>query len=233
MLNDRILIVPDIHFPYSHQDSLSFLLALKKRINPTRCINLGDEVDGHSWSFHQASAELDSPSAELEKAIIQIKELGKIFPQMDLMESNHGSLFVRKLQANYLPKKILKSYRDILEAPIGWEWHNRLIIKLPDGNKCMFVHSLGANVLQVSMRLGMCVVEGHHHNSFDLRYHYNGERLLWGMISGSLIADESIAYAYNKLNPNRPIIGASVIINSIPQLVPMRLNNKGRWTGVL
>ena len=231
--NSSILVIPDLHFPYVHCDFLDFLTAIKKKYKPTRIISLGDEVDGHSWSFHQASAELDSPSRELDKAIGYIYSLGKLFPKIDLMESNHGSLFIRKIQANHLPKKILKSYRDILNAPKNWRWYNRLVITLPNKTKCMFVHSLGANVLQVSQQLGMNVVEGHHHSQFEIRYHYNGDVLLFGLVSACLIDDESIAYNYNKLTVKRPIMGVSMIIDSIPILIPMRLNKNKRWNGEL
>jgi len=38
-----------------------------------------------------------------------------------------------------------------------------------------------------------------------------------------------LAMAYNKNNLKRPVIGCAVIIDGIPQLIPMVLNRKGRW----
>ena len=231
MANETVLVIPDIHFPYCHKNAIDFLKEIKLKYKPDRIINLGDETDGHSYSFHKASAELYSPAHELELAIGYIETLGKIFPKMDLMESNHGSLFYRRIADAGLPKKILKDYRQLLNAPNGWKWHPRLIITLPNKTRCMFVHSLGANVLSVSQSLGMSVVQGHHHSSFEVRYWSNGESLFFGLISACLIDDTSIAYAYNKLTVKRPIVGASVILNSIPHLMPMRLNKNNEWTG--
>jgi hypothetical protein len=231
MINDCIMIIPDIHSPYHHKDTIPFLKAIKKKYKPTRVINLGDEVDGHSWSFHQASAELDSPSKELDKAIEFIGELADLFPTMDLMESNHGSLFIRKMHSNHLPIKILKGYGDILETPKTWKWHDRLIVTLPNKTKCLFVHSLGSNVLKVSQSMGMSVVEGHHHSQFELTYWGNGFDIFFGMVSACLIDDKSLAFAYNKLTVKRPMLGASIIKDSTPHLIPMRVDKNNRWIG--
>jgi hypothetical protein len=51
------------------------------------------------------------------------------------------------------------------------------------------------------------------------------------MIIGCLIEDSTIAFAYNKLNLKRPVIGSAVILNGIPKLIPMILDKKNRWTG--
>jgi len=48
-----------------------------------------------------------------------------------------------------------------------------------------------------------------------------------------LIDKKSLAFAYDKLNLQRPVIGVGMIINSLPVLIPMILNNKGRWCGKL
>ena len=227
--NDRILIIPDLHFPYCHPDSIDFISHIKKHYKPTRVICLGDETDGHSYSFHKASAELYSPAHELEKAIGYIETLGKIIPNLDLVDSNHGSLFYRRIADAGLPKKILKEYRDILDAPTGWKWHNHLDVKLPTGTYCKFIHGLGSNVLSASQTLGMSLVQGHFHNSFEIRYWSNGYKLYFGMTSGCLIDDRSLAFAYNKLSVKRPIIGLSAITDGYPELLPMPLDKHNRW----
>ncbi len=53
------------------------------------------------------------------------------------------------------------------------------------------------------------------------------------MTVGCLVDSHSLAMAYNKNNLKRPVIGCGVIIDSIPQLIPMVLNKAGRWIGRL
>lgn len=233
MANSRILVIPDLHFPYAHPDCLDFLSALKKQYKPDRVILTGDELDYHAMSFHDSDPDLDSSGVELLKALGYIETLVKLFPKADLLESNHGSLNYRRAKHHGMPRYLLRSYNEVLNAPKTWKWHNELIIKLPNGSLCKFVHGISANVLVASQSVGMSLVQGHHHSLFELRYWDNGQYLHFACTAGCLIDDHSLAFAYNKLQVKRPILGALMIIDSIPHLIPMRLNKKKRWTGVL
>lgn len=231
--NSSILFISDAHFPYAHPDIIEFLKAVKSKYKPDRVICSGDELDHHSISFHEHNPNLLSPSDELNTAIAKIKPLYTLFPKMDLLESNHGSLVYRKAVAAGLPAKVFKSYRDILGAPRGWTWHNDLNIEASGGMPIHFCHGKSSNVLALSQKLGMSVAQGHHHSLFEIRYWGNPYGLYWGLTAGCLIDDKSLAYAYNKVQATRPVIGLSVILNGHPQLVPMLLKRGGRWSGVL
>ena len=59
------------------------------------------------------------------------------------------------------------------------------------------------------------------------------EKLMFDAHTGCLADDKSLALGYNKINPKRPIVSVIVVINGIPQIVPMILKKGGRWTGKL
>ena len=229
MDNTCVLVIPDLHFPYAHVDCLDFLSAVKKQFKPTRVILTGDELDYHAMSFHESDPDLDSSGIELMKALGYMETLFKIFPKADVLESNHGSMAYRKAKHHGVPRHLLKSYNEVLDAPKEWKWHHELIIKLPNGSRCKFLHGISANVLAASQSLGMSLIQGHHHSLFEIRYWDNGRHLNFGATAGCLIDDKSLAFAYNKLQIKRPILGALVILNSIPLLVPMRLDKNKRW----
>lgn len=232
MDNSRILCIPDLHFPYCHVDSLDFLHKIKKTYQPTRVICLGDELDFHSYSMHRPNPDLLSPGHELARALGYIDTLHELFPKMDLLHSNHGSLVYRKGLENGTPRHLLKSYNEFMGIPVeDWKWHERLVLTLPNGTKCCFHHGLSANVLNASQALGMSLVQGHHHSQFEIRYWKNEDRLSFAVTSGCLIDDTSMAFAYNKLQVKRPIIGVTLIENSMPYLVPMAMDENNRWTG--
>ncbi len=67
--NDRILVISDMHHPYSHPDVLPFLTALNKKYQPTRVVCVGDEIDCHAMSFHDSDPDLMSAGDELQAAI--------------------------------------------------------------------------------------------------------------------------------------------------------------------
>lgn len=231
--NKRILVISDLHAPFNHKDSVAFLAAIKKKYKPTRIILSGDEADFHSISFHDHDPDLDSAGTELKKSIEALKPIYKLFPQAEVLESNHGSLVMRKALAGGLSTKFFKSPQEILQAPKRWSWHFDISLKLPNGTNCYFHHSKGANVKKNSQAMGMSFVQGHHHESFEIQYWGNPNALLFGMTVGCLVDPHSLAMAYNRNNLKRPVIGVGIIIDSIPQLIPMVLNSRGRWTGKL
>lgn len=230
--NSRILIVPDLHFPFCHVDALDFLNKLKHKLQPTRVICLGDELDYSAMSFHEGNADMPSAGQELALGLGYIDTLHEIFPKMDLLHSNHGSMAYRRAKHAGMPLHLLKSYNDVLGVSTDdWRWHESLILELPNKQKCKFVHGISSNILAASQACGMSLVQGHHHSLFELRYWSAGNGLNFAITSGCLIDDKSLAFAYNKLQVKRPLIGVTFIENSIPYLIPMALNDNNRWTG--
>jgi hypothetical protein len=72
-------------------------------------------------------------------------------------------------------------------------------------------------------------VQGHHHSVFETKYFANHKDIYWSMVVGCLIDDKSLAFAYNKLQLKRPLIGCGIILDGQPKLLPMILNKDGRW----
>ena len=229
--NSYVLCISDTHLPYSHPDNIPFLKAIKNEYPIDRVIHMGDECDKHSLSFHDSDSELFSAGDELKASKKYLKEYYKLFPEVDVMESNHGSMVYRKAKSHGIPLHYLKAYNEVLDAPAGWTWHKDLVIKLSNGQQCYFNHGIGADVMKVSQAMGMNVVQGHYHSKFKIDYWSNPNNLYWGMQVGCSIDDKSLAFAYNKNTPKRPIIGHGIIINGQPKLLPMVLNKRGRWTG--
>ena len=75
MLRKSILCISDQHSPYHHPDTIDFLVALNKKYKPDCIVNMGDELDWHSISFHDKHPGLYSPSDELAEAKQLIKTL--------------------------------------------------------------------------------------------------------------------------------------------------------------
>lgn len=219
-----------MHQPYSHPDLVPFLAHLKKKYKPDLVVVTGDEVDKHNMSFHDSDPDLPNAGDELCLAIQKLKPIYKLFPNAIVLESNHGSLLYRKALHHGISQRYLKGYREVLEAPLGWSWVNDLVAKTPLG-KVYFHHSKGANVLKNSQAMGMSFVQSHHHESFEIRWWGNPEKLMFGATIGCLVDPKALAFAYGKNNLKRPVIGCAVIIDGVPELIPMVLDKTGRWVG--
>lgn len=233
MTNNSILIISDLHVPHHHPDAFKFLAAVKKQFNPSRVVCIGDEIDNHAISFHDSDPDLKSAGDELIESIKHLKTLYKIFPEVDVLHSNHGSLHFRKALHHGIPKSFLKELKEVLEAPKGWNWHDDLLVTLPGGNQCYIHHGLIRDPVKAVALRGVCVVQGHFHEKAGIEYVSNHNNLLWGMTVGCLIDKKSLAFAYNKINLKRPILSVGLIVNGFPLLIPMVIGKNGRWVGKL
>jgi hypothetical protein len=227
-----ILVISDFHAPYNHPDAANFLAALKAKYKPTDVVCIGDEVDYHALSFHDSDPDLPSAGRELTKAIEHLEPVYKLFPKCTVIESNHGSMVLRKGKASGMPRKVFRTYNEILDAPKGWVWVFDTIIQTPLG-PVYFCHGKSATAGRLASQYGMSTVQGHHHEKAQIHYISTPEKLMFDAHTGCLANDKSLALGYNKINPKRPIISTIVIENGIPHIVPMVLNKKYRWVGKL
>ena len=230
MSHKTILVISDMHLPYQHKDSIKFLKEIKKEFKPDTTISIGDLLDQHALSFHDSSPELYSAGMELDKAKEYVKELESIFPKLIEVDSNHSSMIYRRALKHGLPRAYLKEYGDFLETK-KWKWVDDLTLTMSNGQRCFFTHGRSADVLKVSQTMGMSAVQGHYHTKFVISWWANPDNLFFGMNVGCLIDQKSMAFNYAKNFRTRFIIGCAVILNGIPRLLPMVLNEKGDWIG--
>lgn len=227
-LTKSLLVISDLHMPYAHPDTVPFLKALKKKYKFDTVVCIGDEIDNHAISFHDSDPDLQSAGDELKKAIDGLKPIYKLFPNVTVVESNHGSLVYRKALASGLPKAVFKSYNEILEAPKGWKWVFDVKIKTELG-PVYLCHGKSGSPGKLASSYGMSVIQGHFHEKAQITYISTPERLMFDAHTGCLADDKSLALGYNKVNAKRPIVSLIVVIDGIPQIVPMVLDSSGRW----
>ena len=226
--NKRILVISDLHVPYHHKHSFKFLAEIKKQFRPDRIVNIGDLLDFHAINMHTHDPDLYSAGDELKVAKEYIKELESIFPNMIEVDSNHSSMVYRRALKYGMSKEFLKSYGDFLGTK-KWKWIDDLTLTMSNGQRCFFTHGRSADVLKVSQTMGMSAVQGHYHTKFVINYWANPDNLFFGMNVGCLVNQKSMAFAYARNFRTRFINGCGIIIDGIPKLLPMVLNNKGKW----
>lgn len=227
-----VLAIPDLHIPFHHKDAFAFLAAVKSKYLPTDVINMGDLEDWHSISMHDHDPDGLSPGDELKALRTAIKPLFTMFPKMKICTSNHGSLPLRRAFKFGLPAELIKSYRDIIEAPKTWEIADSWEI---DG--VMYEHGeafAGAQGAIKSANANMqSTVVGHIHAFAGIQYSANQKHLIFGFNTGCLIDKDRYAFAYGKKIKAKPILGCGIIKEGVPIFIPMLMNSKGRWVGRL
>jgi hypothetical protein len=229
MKNKRILVISDLHFPFAHKDWHGFLTKLKAKYKPDTIVNIGDEMDFHSINVsHTIDPDLPSPKDELELGKKEIQKLHKLFPQMTLLESNHGSMVLRRAMAKGMTKSFIKSYNQILEVGKGWEWKEKHFIDTDKG-RILFGHQFSPDVSKAVAQFAVSVCQGHYHTISEVRFHGNDFHLNFGMTVGCLIDKEALSMKYMRLNLKKPILSCGLITNGMPSLTPMYLKRNGDW----
>lgn len=234
--HESILVIPDQHAPYQHPDTLEFLAAVAAKYKTDTVVNLGDETDMHGLSYHDSDPNLDSAGVELTKARVFLQALERMFPHMLVCHSNHGSMLHRKAKTHGIPVEMIKSYREVLfpnGGGQGWEWAFAHRLTLPNGEDVQFQHQASGDLLAAAAHERCNLVIGHLHGKYAINYAASKSALYWGLNGGCLIDAKSMAFNYGENFRNKPIIGCSVIVDSLPILIPMRLNTDGRWIGRL
>ncbi len=219
------------HAPYVHRDRLQFYEAVKAEFDLTWMIHMGDEWDMHAYSYHEKDPQLHGAATETSLAQDWSKKLEEIFPQLDILHSNHASLIYRKAKTAGILELFIRAYREVHGVGSGWNWHFQMNITLPDGSPLHLSHGTKADAWTVGRRQGTNAACAHRHSEFYTRSFQSFTSRRWATQVGCGIDVPSRAFAYGREDIAQPILGMSVIMDSFPLLVPMDLKKSGRWDG--
>lgn len=229
---DVVLAIPDTQLPFSHEDACSFLKLVAERFQPTQVIQLGDFFDLHALSQYPHDPDGMSAGRELREAVKKAQEYYELFPNAKVLTSNHDIRMYKRAYNAGIPAGFLKEYHEWMQFPPGWSIHEKVEI-----DNVLYIHGEGVSGHKASLQLALyhmqSVVHGHLHTFANISYRATTKALIFGCNAGCLIDLHAYAFAYNKHDINRPILGCAVIQRGIPILIPMLLGEDGRWVGKL
>lgn len=230
-----VLVIPDVQIPFEHPDTIPFLKAVEKLTKPDKIIQIGDLIDSHAISDYASDPDGMSAGDELELAKKNLKAFYKAFPKVDVIVGNHDLRLYRLAYKVGIPKSCLRPLDEILEFPKNWKLHEEITI---DGVIYEHGHNLGSGMGATAFKKAVdanmnSTVYGHFHSMAGVRWFANKKHLCFAMNVGCLMDTKSYAAAYGKSFTSKPILCCGVIQNGIPIIIPMVLNQRGRWTGKL
>jgi hypothetical protein len=207
-----ILVCPDTHAPFEHPDAFAFLEKLANQWSVDEFIHLGDEGDFHGMSLKFA-ADPDgfSPGHEYELMIESMKKLYQLFPKARVCESNHTARPLRKALHFGIPRIFLKQYHEFMQAPKGWSWHPQIEIE-----KVIYMHGEpfnGTSWMRAHNVYRQSVVMGHLHSKAGVVYSNTPYSRVFSANMGCLINTEAYAFAYGRVYPEKPCLGAGIVID--------------------
>lgn len=223
-------MIPDMQIPYEHPDAFAFITSVAEELNPTRIVNIGDEVDQHSMGRFDPDPDNPSAGDELLLAKRRLQPWYEAFPVVDCVMSNHTKRIYKKAFHAGIPEAYLKGVEDWLEAPEGWVWYPRSV----DIDGVRYEHGDAQGGMYAARNLAIrnrqSTVIGHHHSHGCVNYVANDHEMIFGMNVGCLINIKTRAFEYARLAAFKPTLGLGVVLQGVPYFIPMFLTKAGRWS---
>jgi metallophosphoesterase superfamily enzyme len=193
---------------------IDFLKGVADEYQPDRIVHIGDLVDWHAISYHERSPSSSNATQEYQKALIQVKELNKVFPKVDWLIGNHDCLTERQATTAGLPSVILKSYNHLWET--NWTVHPRYTKLKIDG--VLYSHGDSGSAgkfaaLNQAKENFRSTVIGHHHSLGGVNYMANKEFRVFGMSVGCGINVDALEFDYGRKFASKPVLGCGAVID--------------------
>lgn len=215
---NNVLIIGDLHSPFTLPKYLEFCLQQQKKYNCGKVIFIGDVIDNHYSSYHESNPDGYGAGDELDLAISEIQKYYKAFPIADVIIGNHDRLVYRKAFSGGVSKRWIKEYKDVLNTP---NWNFVESIELFDVN---INHGEGGTARAKMKKELQSQIQGHLHSDLYVEYIVGKNFRIFGMQVGCGIDFKSYAMEYGK-NFKKPAIGCGVLLNkgTLPIVIPMLL----------
>ena len=202
---NRVLVIGDLHEPFCLDEYLDFCKEQYAIHNCNKVVFIGDVIDNHYSSYHEADPDGIGGGDELDMAIKRISRWYKAFPNAHVTIGNHDRIIMRKAFSSSIPKKWLKEYKDVLETP-KWKFVDRVVI-----DNVQYVHGEGGTARTKCRADMMSTVQGHLHTQAYTEWYVGQNFKIFGMQLGCGIDHDAYAFAYAKRG-KKPAIGCGVVV---------------------
>lgn len=208
----RVGIIGDTHIPYCLDGYMEFCKTTFDEWQVDTVIHIGDLVDHHALSFHDAEPTLKGINGELMDARIELQPWYDTFPELVLINGNHDLIPARQLTKIGMDAEVwMKPLGEIYEFPEGWSIEDEIEI---DG--VLYHHGYtagGVNGFRNDAKARMVsTVSGHCHGNAGVSATASHHRLVVGMAVGCGVDNRSMAMAYGRTFKNKPIISCGIVI---------------------
>lgn len=202
----RVLVIGDLHTPFDLDGYFDHCVEVYEKYNCNKVVFIGDVIDNHYSSYHETSADGMGGGEELELAINRLRRWYNKFPKAYVTIGNHDRIIMRKAQTSAVPKKWIKSYKEVLEVP-SWKFVEEVEI---DG--VLYIHGEGGTARTKAKADLQSVVQGHLHTQAYTEYFVGRKSRIFGTQVGCGIDHTSYAMAYAKAG-KKPAVGCAVIVD--------------------
>ncbi len=200
----NVLVVGDLHLPFSKAGYLEFCVEQYKKHNCTDVVFIGDIIDNHYSSFHEADPDGHGAGDELDKAYVELAKWKKAFPVAKVCLGNHDLIPNRKAFSAGLSNRWIRSISDVFKLD-GWEFAEEFEI-----DNVVYTHGTGSKAFKKATDDMCSYVCGHWHTELSVTYKVGRRFKIFGVQAGCGVDVKSYAMAYGKYF-KKPAIGCALI----------------------
>tara|TARA_R100001594_G_scaffold11334_2_gene25785 strand:+ start:1636 stop:2277 length:642 start_codon:yes stop_codon:yes gene_type:complete len=202
-----VLVIGDLHEPFCLDEYLDFCKQQYDKYGCNQVIFIGDIIDNHYSSYHETDPDGLSGGDELEHAIRRISRWYKTFPKATVIIGNHDRMVMRKGQTANIPKKWIKSYKEVLEVS-KWQFVDHLI-----QDNVLYQHGEGGTARTACKNHMMNIVQGHYHTQCYTEHYVGKNFRTFSVQTGCGINFSEYSFAYAKFG-KKPAIACAVVLEN-------------------
>jgi predicted phosphodiesterase len=117
-----VLVIADIHSPYTIDGYLEFCRKQQEKRDCGTIIYIGDIMDFNAISYHEKTPEELNPKGELAKAREVLKDWYDTFPNAYVCWGNHDLLPYRQAKTAGLMREFIQTPHTIFQAPATYKF---------------------------------------------------------------------------------------------------------------
>lgn len=215
---DNVLVIGDLHEPFCLDGYLEFCREQQEKFNCGSVKFIGDVIDNHYSSYHEADPDGYGAGEELERAVDKLANWYKVFPEATVFIGNHDRIVYRKATSSGVSRAWIRDLNDALGTP-NWNYIEEEIV-----HGVCYNHGEGGTAKNRMKVEHQSQVQGHLHSQAYVEYSVGPTLKIFGMQVGCGVDRTAYAMAYGK-NYKKPIISCGVVLNKgkLPIVLPMEL----------
>jgi metallophosphoesterase superfamily enzyme len=201
----RVLVIGDLHEPFSLDEYLEHCIDIYKQYNCNKVVFIGDIIDNHASSFHESSPDGLSAGDELNISKQRLQRWYSAFPKATVVTGNHDRMALRKAFSGGVSEQWIKGYGSVLGLP-NWKFVEEI-----DIDNVLYCHGEGKKA-RLRVKDELCsIVQGHYHSEAYVEYMVGSTYKVFAMQVGSGINKTSYSMDYGK-HFKKPCISCGVVI---------------------
>lgn len=220
-----VLAIPDLHFPWHHQDCLTFIYEIIKEKKPDVVIQMGDLYDLFSFSKFARVHDICTPKEELSEArlaaTLMWQHISKIAPNaMKVQLRGNHDVRITKRVTEVIPE-IITLVEPQIEEMFKFEGVNTIYDTREEFeiDGVVYTHGHYSKIGDHSKYLLKPVVHGHRHRGEVWFQQMNGY-LLWELDCGFASDDKEVPLKYTPTRTNHWTLGCGWVDGLGPRFIP-------------